>query len=229
MKKTHAVPVIPAKAGNHFCIGIAPRWIPAFAGMTKPSGMTANIVLVLILMLTVSPPGFAVSFFDESQYRPLISDQKAYLPGDLLTVIVLETANAETATNLSSNKNIKASLEAGLDEDDHEVSFGLKGEGKSAAKTGRNGKIKAAITAKVVETLDGGRYRIQGRQHIQINGEIQTIILTGVVRTQDITPQNTILSTRLADAHITYTGLGAVSDSQRHNYIYKALSWLGLV
>ena len=62
-----------------------------------------------------------------------------------------------------------------------------------------------------------------------INGEQQRILLSGIVRPEDISPQNTILSTRLADAHITYTGNGSVSNAQDHNYIYKILSFVGLV
>lgn len=191
--------------------------------------MVKKIKFLLALVIFQSSVCFAVSLFDDASYQSLITDQKAYHQGDLLTVLVMETSNAETNTQLGSNKGIKSALSAGYDDTEHEVSLGLKGEGKSSAKTGRNGKIKAAITVSVKHVLDNQKYLIQGKQLIQINGEMQTIILSGIVRAQDISPQNTLLSTRLANAHITYTGLGEVSNATRKNYLYQALSWLGLV
>lgn len=180
-------------------------------------------------LFIVSSMTHAVTLFNDESYRPFIADKKAYLPGDLLTVIVIETSDAQTSADLSSSKDIKTALEASYNKKPQEVAFGLRGEGRSAAKTERNGKIKASLTVRIQDVLPNGSYRIEGRQRIQINGELQTILLRGVVRQEDISTQNTILSTRLAEAQITYTGDGSVSNSERHNFLYKALSWVGLV
>lgn len=188
-----------------------------------------KIMITCLMSYCLQQPALAVSLFDDSQYRPLIADRKAYLPGDLLTVIVLETSNAQTSADLASGKEIKTALEASYNKSEHEVSFGLSGKGKTSAKTGRNGKIKAAITVQIKTILPNGSYLVEGHQMIQINGEQQTIVLSGIVRPEDITFQNTLLSTRLAEAQITYTGDGSVSDSQNRNYIYKLLSFVGLV
>lgn len=195
------------------------------------AGHTGSItgIVGLLLLIAVSPICWAVNLFDEDLYRPLIADRKATLPGDVLTVIILETSNAQTSADLSSRKNINTSLEAGYNRDNHKVSFGLEGEGSTAAKTGRNGKIKAALTVRIKEVFPNSTYLVEGLQMITINGEQQRIVLSGVVRPEDISPQNTILSTRLAQAHITYTGAGSVSNSQDRNYIYKILSFIGLV
>ncbi|MDI9817561.1 MULTISPECIES: flagellar basal body L-ring protein FlgH [unclassified Legionella] len=184
---------------------------------------------LLLFCLLFSSLGQAISLFDETIYRPLIADRVAYLPGDLLTVIVLETSNAQSSADLASGKEIKTALEVGYNRDKHQVSLGLNGKGRTAAKTGRNGKIKAALTVRIKDCLPNGSYQVEGHQLIRINGEQQTILLSGIVRPEDISPQNTVLSTRLADAQITYTGDGSVSDSQRYNYLYKMLSFMGLV
>jgi flagellar L-ring protein precursor FlgH len=181
------------------------------------------------VLLTLTQAACAINLFDETLYRPLIADRKATLPGDILTVIVLETSNAQTSTDLSSGKDVKTALEAGYNKNNHEVQFGLKGKGHSAAKTGRNGKIKASLTVRIKELLPNKTYLVEGIQLITINGEQQKIVLSGIVRPEDISPQNTVLSTRLADAQITYTGHGSVSNSQDRNYIYKILSFVGLV
>lgn len=172
---------------------------------------------------------WALDLFDDQIYRPLIADHKAALEGDILTVLVLETSNAQTSSDLSSNKEMNTSLEAGYNKDNHEVEFGLKGKGNATAKTGRNGKIKAALTVRIQEVFANSTFYVEGQQMITINGEQQRIRLSGIVRPEDISPQNTILSTRLAQAQITYTGNGSVSDAQKHNYLYKMLSFVGLV
>ncbi|WP_133135589.1 flagellar basal body L-ring protein FlgH [Legionella rowbothamii] len=185
--------------------------------------------LIFLGVLILSQTLWAINLFDEEVYRPLIADRKATLPGDVLTVIVMETSNAQTSADLSSHKEIKAALEAGYNRNNHQVNFGLNGKGKAAAKTGRNGKIKAALTVRIKEVFPNQTYLVEGAQRITINGENQKILLRGVVRPEDISPQNTILSTRLAQAQIVYTGAGSVSNSQDRNYIYKILSFIGVV
>lgn len=186
-------------------------------------------MLCRLSIMLFTPIAFSVSLYNDVIYRPFIADKKAYLVGDLLTVIVLETSNAQTSSDLSSGKEIKTALEASYNKRPQEVSFGLRGDGRSAGKTARNGKIKAALTVRIKDVLANGRYCVEGHQRIQINGELQTILLSGLVRQEDISTQNTVLSTRLANAKITYSGDGTVSDSQRHNYLYRVLSMVGLV
>jgi flagellar L-ring protein precursor FlgH len=187
-----------------------------------------NCFLLVALMIFI-PISHAVTLFNEELYRPLIADRAASLPGDVLTVLVMETSNAQTSADLSSSKDIKTALEAGYNKKNYEVDFGLKGKGKIAAKTGRNGKIKASLTVQIKQVFPNNTYLVEGAQTITINGEEQSILLNGIVRPEDISPQNTVLSTRLAEAHIVYTGDGSVSNSQTRNYVYKILSFVGLV
>lgn len=186
-------------------------------------------ICFLLFYLLVIPLGMAVNLFDNNVYRSLIADKRAYLPGDLLTVIVLENANAQSSTDLASGKDIETGIEASYNKNRHEVSLGLKGHGRATAKTGRNGKIKASLTVRIKSIQTNGSYVVEGSQLIRINGEQQAILLSGIVRPEDISAQNTLLSTRLADAQITYSGNGSVSDSQRHNYLYNVMAFMGLV
>jgi len=184
---------------------------------------------IYFCLVLLGMPGYAQSIFNPESYRPLIADRTASQPGDLITVLVMETSNAQSSADLASAKSIKTTLEAGYNEDSHEVSFGLSGKGKTAAKTGRNGKIKAALTVAIKEQFPNNTFLVEGLQTIRINGELQTILLSGIVRKEDITPQNTVLSTRVGNAHITYAGQGSVADAQDRNYLYKILSFVGLV
>lgn len=188
-----------------------------------------TVVILMGILMVFSQNAFSTTLFDEADYHPLIADQKAFFQGDLLTVIILETSNAESNAHLSSNKKIKAGLEAGIKHHNEMLSFGLNGEGQGNAKTTRGGKIKATITAHIIKVHPKERYEIEGQQQIQINGERQTIEVHGIVRAQDIFPDNTVFSTRLGNAHIIYTGIGDVANAHRNNFLYRSLSWIGVI
>lgn len=187
------------------------------------------IYRLLALSFLILPPVWAINLFDEQVYRPLIADRKAALPGDVLTVIILETSDAKSSADLSSKKGINTTLGVAYNTDQHQVGFNLNSKGDAGAQTGRNGKIKASLTVRVKDVLPNSTYVVEGSQLITINGEQQRILVRGIVRPEDISPQNVVLSTRLAQAHITYSGAGTVSNAQTRNYIYKALSFMGLV
>ena len=191
--------------------------------------MKGKKCVLLGVLLCFAFKSWSINLFNEDYYRSLIADHKGYLPGDILTVIVLETSNAQTSADLSSGKQIKSAIEAGYDKKHYEVNLGLKGQARAGAKTERNGKIKAALTVRIKDILPNHTYLVEGLQTITINKEQQHILLSGIVRPEDISAQNTVLSTRLADAHISYSGNGSVSDAENRNYFYKILSFVGLV
>ncbi|KTD45367.1 flagellar basal body L-ring protein [Legionella quinlivanii] len=187
------------------------------------------LLIISLVILAHNPSAKAANLYNDIYYRPLIADRRASLPDDLLTVIVLETSNAQTSADLGSSKEIKTALEASYNQKRYDLRLGLTGKGNSKAQTGRNGKIKASLTVRIKAICPNGSYEVEGYQLIQINGEQQRILLSGIVRPEDISPQNTVLSTRIANAQITYTGDGSVSNSQRYNTIYKIMSFMGLV
>jgi len=78
----------------------------------------------------------------------------------------------------------------------------------------------------VVESYSNNTMRIEGRQKIVINGEEQEIVLTGLVRTEDVAPDNTVLSTFVADAEISFVGTGMVADKNKPGLLTRLLNWL---
>lgn len=82
------------------------------------------------------------------------------------------------------------------------------------------------MTARVTEVLPGGNLRIEGRQSIVINGEEQAIVVTGIVRPQDISRDNTVLSTYLADAQIVIEGDGPLGERQSPGLLTRIFQWL---
>ena len=79
---------------------------------------------------------------------------------------------------------------------------------------------------KIIKILPGRRFKIEGRRSVTINNEEQIMILQGFIRYQDIGFDNTISSTLIADASITYTGQGVLADEQRVGWGSRLLSWV---
>ena len=82
------------------------------------------------------------------------------------------------------------------------------------------------MTAVVSDVLPNGNLVIQGRRVVVVNNEEQFMTLTGMVRPLDISRDNVVLSTQLANAHITFGGVGVVADKQRSGWGVWIFDWL---
>lgn len=149
--------------------------------------------------------------------EPIYLDHKASQVGDLVTILIVETSKAsqQAATDTGKEGEVGVSPSGGLLK--FLPIFGVRGESKSDSRgsTTRGGTINARVTARVVEVEPNGALVLEGRQQIVVNKEQQEIILRGVVRPQDIGPDNTVLSTFLADAQIEYKGEGSIGGKRQ--------------
>ena len=94
--------------------------------------------------------------------------------------------------------------------------------------TSRNVTLNAVLTARVVAVLPGGLLLIEGAKNLQVNSEQQSITVRGVIRTADVSTNNTIPSTQIADVEIRVNGKGVVGDAvRRPNFLYRLV--LGLL
>jgi flagellar L-ring protein precursor FlgH len=189
--------------------------------------------LFLAAILLAGPTGLrgasAESLYRAESYRPLTADNKAFRLGDVLTVQILENSSATTNADTSSRR--KNGLTADLTRAHiPTVNLGASvgGEFDGGGRTQRAGRLLAQITVTVQEVLPNGELRVAGAQMLTINEEQQRIQLDGRVRPQDISDGNLVLSTRLADARITYVGEGDLSDRSRRAWWRRFLDAVGL-
>jgi flagellar L-ring protein FlgH len=156
-------------------------------------------------------------------------DKKALRVGDIITVRIVENAQASNTadTDLSRNSSIKAGLSTffgkkkflnlfKLDED--LLASSTQNTHQGSGSTTRSGQLTATMTAVVREVLPNGNLVVQGTREVLVNHEQQFITLTGIVRPVDVDRDNVVLSTQLADASITIGGLGVVADKQRSGW-----------
>ena len=92
--------------------------------------------------------------------------------------------------------------------------------------TSRGDRMTASITARVIDVKPNGNLLIEGSREIRVNAETQIIILSGLIRPTDISPDNTILSSYIGDARIEYVGTGALSDKQRPGWLSRAADFV---
>jgi flagellar L-ring protein precursor FlgH len=81
--------------------------------------------------------------------------------------------------------------------------------------TSRKEDLTASLTTQVVGRYSNGQLKIRGGKEVMVNNEVQIIYLTGIIRPVDITAANTVSSTKILNARISYTGKGAISDKQK--------------
>lgn len=168
-----------------------------------------------------------------SEDRPqsfLFSDFKAGRVGDVVTVRIVESSkgnkNASTKTEKDSSLSTSISAFFGMPSDKlSQASVGAETSEKhdGAGSTSRSSELTAVITARVIDVMPNGNFVIDGRREVIVNNETQLLYVTGIVRPEDIGPNNTVLSSYIADAKITYTGSGVVSDKQRVGWFVRLL------
>jgi flagellar L-ring protein precursor FlgH len=167
------------------------------------------------------------------------TDVRAHRVGDIVTINIVETSRAskEAKTDLNRDSEIEAGLTnllgyesgIGLGSDfapETSLDLNFNTDYRGNGKTSRNETMIAQISARIIQILPNGNLVIRGSREITVNFEKQYIIVQGVVRPVDISPNNTIQSTKIADARIDYTGKGDVTQQQRKGWGTRLLDFI---
>lgn len=184
---------------------------------------------LLLSCVLVAQVAAAQSLFDEAQWRGLTTDNKAFRPGDVLTVQVFENSSASTTADTGTRRNNR--LQADLSHRGASVArtgLAVGGEFDGGGRTQRASRLLATVTVTVQEVLPGGQMRIAGTQSVTVNEELQRVSLEGLVRPIDISDGNVVQSTRIAQARITYLGEGDLTDRNRRAWWRRMLDAVGL-
>ncbi|HID56414.1 TPA: flagellar basal body L-ring protein FlgH [Candidatus Poribacteria bacterium] len=162
----------------------------------------------------------------------LFTDNKAHREGDIVKVLVVESASANKTssaqTSRTSGKKGAISTFPWLKRNPLAKGVDLSSEStfSGSGSISTKGELKAEVAAVVKEVLPNGNLLVEGEREIVIDGEKQVIYVKGIVRPVDITPQNTVLSTNLAESEIRYEGKGMISRQQKPGFLSRLLDWL---
>jgi flagellar L-ring protein precursor FlgH len=183
-------------------------------------------------------------------------DRKARGVGDLVTVVIFEDISAEGSANttLDNSSSFSADLTSDIGftdllQEGAEFLFGLLGIGNAGGnapagttvnvvdsnrsnefegdgETNRESRFRGTVTCQIVDVHPGGVFEIWGRREILINHELQLVTIAGLVRRQDVDLDNRVQSSLLANAKLTFDGIGVIDDKQRPSLLARLMDWV---
>ncbi len=137
------------------------------------------------------------------------SDRRPLRVGDLLTVIVDEqtSASERVVTRAKTDRSQQGTIDANAAPVDlQSVGLGYKAQSDQTGQRDRTGDLAAMLTVRVTGIEPSGVLRVEGGKLVTVDGRKQEVRLGGLVRPEDVTAGNAILSSRIADASISYKG-----------------------
>lgn len=201
---------------------------PTMTPITDPTA-ARNYRPLTMPMPPLQPPPTEIASLWRPGSRAFFRDQRAAQVGDLLTVLVDITDNADFENNTTATR-------AGAEAMGIPNLFGIKGKiaaavtGASSLSTNSNnsnaatGSIKRteAVTLRlagiITQVMPNGNFVVAARQEVRVNSELRVLQVSGIVRPQDIAGDNTITHDRMAEARISYGGNGQLTDLQTPRY-----------
>ncbi|MBR1581214.1 MAG: flagellar basal body L-ring protein FlgH [Selenomonadaceae bacterium] len=183
-------------------------------------------VAIMLPLLTASTVD-AKSLWRDNAWG-IYADRKARGVGDILTIIINESTTQTAAKSRSNSKSGSVSLNAGTGIF-HFLAAATAGGSDAFTAEGTatdTNQYLGQVTVTVVEILDNGNFVVEGNQSIWQNRDEHKITLRGVIRPDDITTNNTILSSRVADATLRFDGKGPLNAKQRQGILTQIFNIL---
>ncbi len=160
-------------------------------------------------------------------------DPRAAQIGDVVTILVQDSATALSKGGVNSTRKSKAqygiTAAYGATKAPLANLAGASGdrELQGQAETSRENNLTTTVAARVTHVLPSGNLVLQGTKSVTVNSETQTVRVRGIVRQLDITPANTVRSDRLSDLEVQIAGKGVVGDNVKRPFIlYRVLMGL---
>ncbi|TPE59008.1 flagellar basal body L-ring protein FlgH [Sandaracinobacter neustonicus] len=156
----------------------------------------------------------------------LAEDRRARRMGDLLTIRLVERIRAEKSVEQDSSRTSNRSLDLPNAWPLNKIDEGLFSGGTSSSFAGSGGASQAnslsgEFTVTVVRVLPNGALMVAGDRRIRLVRGEEQVQLTGIVRPEDIGPDNRVPSTRVADARLRFTGTGEVANQARQGWLSR--------
>jgi flagellar L-ring protein FlgH len=189
-------------------------------------------------MPPVQPASYNPNSLWRNGARAFFKDQRAHQRGDILTVkvnitdkaiIANETQRSRTSTDDSGIDNffgkskvpiMNATVPTRIFTADSTTALDGKGS------VNRSEALQTNVAAVVTQVLPNGNLVIEGKQDIRVNFEMRELVVAGIVRPEDIESDNTIDSSKIAEARISYGGRGQITDVQQQRYGSQVLDVL---
>ena len=169
------------------------------------------------------------AIYHDAQGMELFADPRAHRAGDILTIVLVESTQASKKASTSTSKKDKADVAAptimgkDLTINGNPLSVGLDSERNfdGSGSSSQSNQLTGQITVTVAQRLSNGNLIVRGEKWLTINQGQELVRIAGIVRPQDIGQDNTVASTRVADARISYTGRGTLADANTRGWLSR--------
>ncbi|MFO1795939.1 flagellar basal body L-ring protein FlgH [Pseudomonas aeruginosa] len=163
----------------------------------------------------------------------LYDDRKAFRVGDIITITLNEKTQASKKANSDIQKDSKTKMGltslfgSGMTTNNPigggdlslSAEYGGSCDAKGDSQAGQSNSLTGSITVTVAEVLPNGILSVRGEKWMTLNTGNELVRIAGLVRADDIATDNTVSSTRVADARITYSGTGAFADASQPGWL----------
>jgi flagellar L-ring protein FlgH len=170
------------------------------------------------------------SLYQDAYGLTLFDDRKAHFVGDVITVTLSEKTVSKKSSGVAVKKNSSTNFDSGTVLGGVSPSYKGLGLETSLAQArsfdgnsdaDQSNSLQGNITVTVAEILPNGNLIVRGEKWITLNRGDEFIRISGIIRPDDIAPDNTVLSTRLANAKISYSGTGTLADAQSMGWMSR--------
>ena len=189
--------------------------------------LTAILAVTFIFTISSGANVEARSLWSDNQWG-MFADKKARDVGDILTIIISESTTQTATKSRSNSKSGSTTLNAGTGIFHFLAAAGASGSDSFTANgsaTDTN-SFSGQITVTVVEVLPNDNMIVEGTQSIWQNKDEHRITLRGIVRRADVRANNTVLSSRVADATLKFDGKGPLNAKQRQGILTQIFNFL---
>ncbi|MBG4649707.1 flagellar basal body L-ring protein FlgH [Pseudomonas aeruginosa] len=163
----------------------------------------------------------------------LYDDRKAFRVGDIITITLNEKTQASKKANSDIQKDSKTKMGltslfgSGMTTNNPigggdlslSAEYGGSRDAKGDSQAGQSNSLTGSITVTVAEVLPNGILSVRGEKWMTLNTGNELVRIAGLVRADDIATDNTVSSTRVADARLTYSGTGAFADASQPGWL----------
>ncbi|NQD92107.1 flagellar basal body L-ring protein FlgH [Pseudomonas sp. CrR25] len=163
----------------------------------------------------------------------LFGDRKAFRVGDIITITLNERTQAsknagsqiqkDSTANIGLTSLFGGAVSAANPFSDNQLSLGAEYDAsrdtQGDSKAAQSNSLSGSITVTVAEVLPNGILAVRGEKWMTLNTGDELVRIAGLVRSDDVATDNTVASTRIADARITYSGTGAFADASQPGWL----------
>ena len=203
---------------------------PADARKKKKNKNIDYAVTMPLAPSVVAAPNGAI-FQASAGFAPLTSGNRAARVGDLVTIVLVERTQATKSATQTTDRNGSIGLSPPTTGPLALFSPSDVGMGGSNSFTGKGQATQAnalsgEITVTVAQVMPNGAMLVKGEKLVTLNRGDEFIQIAGLIRPEDITADNRVASTRVADATITYSGTGEIARASRQGWLQRFFSIL---